>query len=217
MQRSLSSHTIVLIVMALGISLPLEASSHREAPFVTEHPKVDGTDFYFIRSYESGREGFVTILANYLPLQDAYGGPNYFDLDPAASYRIHVENDGDGVEDINFLFSVVPTLKGLAVPVDGTPVPVSGSQSSLGVVGGDAAGFSNGRRPGDDVVDIELRVAMGLLCHAGLGLCDPGDAPCGTLPFTDGALVEESQFDVTFPYLTDPIPGSPNSVNGVGD
>ncbi|HVQ34799.1 MAG TPA: DUF4331 family protein, partial [Candidatus Bathyarchaeia archaeon] len=45
-------------------------SSHREAPFVTENPKVDATDFYMFRSYEPGREGYVTLVANYLPLQD---------------------------------------------------------------------------------------------------------------------------------------------------
>ena len=57
-----------------------------------------------------------------------------------------------------------------------------GSQSRLGVLGGDNAGFPNGRRPGDDVVDIELRVAMGVLCHAfpGAFSCGPADAPSGT-------------------------------------
>ena len=45
-------------------------SSHREAPFVTEHPKVDATDFYAFTSYEAGREDYVTLIANYLPLQD---------------------------------------------------------------------------------------------------------------------------------------------------
>jgi uncharacterized protein DUF4331 len=62
-------------ILAL-IALLVHASSHREAPFITEHPKVDGTDFYMFRSYEPGRENFVTLIANYLPLQDAYGGPN---------------------------------------------------------------------------------------------------------------------------------------------
>jgi hypothetical protein len=80
------------------------ASSHREAPFLTSHPKVDGTDFYMFRSYESGRSGFVTLIANYYPLQDPYGGPNYFALDPEALYEIHIDNDGDAKEDITFQF-----------------------------------------------------------------------------------------------------------------
>jgi hypothetical protein len=92
------------------------------------------------------------------------------------------------------------------------PVP-PGSQSRLGALGGDNAGFPNGRRPGDDVVDIELRVAMGVLCHAFAGAfgCGPADAPSGLLPFTDGAIVDASFFDATFPYLKVPLGGSPNS------
>ena len=37
-----------------------------------------------------GREGFVTLIANYQPLQDPYGGPNYFPLNPEAAYDIHI-------------------------------------------------------------------------------------------------------------------------------
>src|SRR5882724_10357678 len=86
----------------LGTGAEAQASSHREAPFVTENPKVDSTDFYMFRSYESGRDDYVTIIANYLPLQDAYGGPNYFTLDPEALYEIHIDNgnaDGGAVAD----------------------------------------------------------------------------------------------------------------------
>ncbi len=90
------------------------------------------------------------------------------------------------------------------------PTPAA-QQNRLGVIGGDNAGFPNGRRPGDDVVDIELRVAMGLLCHAFPGVfCNPADAPSGTLPFTDGTWQAPSQFDATFPYLTTPFAGSGN-------
>lgn len=81
-----------------------QASSHREAPFIAGSPKVDGTDFYMFRSYESGRAGFVTIIANYQPLQDSYGGPNYFSMDPEALYEIHIDNNGDAVEDLTFQF-----------------------------------------------------------------------------------------------------------------
>lgn len=479
----------ILMLASTTLVPATQASSHREAPFITRHPKVDATDFYMFRSYEPGRANFVTLIANYQPLQDAYGGPNYFSMDPDALYEIHVDNNGDANEDITFQFrfkntladqkiaagnqmtsiplinlppsnSTTPTLnvnetytvtvvRGLrrgnsssrqlvtnvagnsstfTKPVDniGTksipdydgyagkflysvnipgcstpaklfvgqrkdsfavnlgetfdlvnvtnplgsesaesdsladknvtslalevasscltsgsekvigawtsaslrqgrllnpkpgsntttasreggpwsqvsrlgmplvnevviglkdkdkfnaskpsddgqfagyvtnpalpellealfstaapnnfprndliaafltgvpglnqpanvkasemlrlntadiaPVPAA-MQKRLGVIAGDNAGFPNGRRPGDDVVDIELRVAMGLLCHAGLGVCAPGDAPSGTLAFTDGALQTASQFDESFPYLKSPIPGSPN-------
>lgn len=101
---------------AVLISSAALASSHREAPFIAGMPKVDGTDFYMFNSYESGRAGFVTLLANYEPLQDAYGGPNYFTLDPEALYEIHIDNNGDAREDLTFQFRFTNTYKGIAIP-----------------------------------------------------------------------------------------------------
>ncbi|MCZ6887271.1 MAG: DUF4331 domain-containing protein [Gammaproteobacteria bacterium] len=92
------------LLAACALAGPASASSHREAPFVTKYPQVDATDFYLFSSYESGREDFVTMIANYLPVQAAYGGPNYFPLDSAALYEIHIDNDGDSVEDFTFQF-----------------------------------------------------------------------------------------------------------------
>lgn len=110
------------ILGAATLALPAStlASSHREAPFITEHPKVDATDFYMFNSYEPGRTGYVTLVANYLPLQDPYGGPNYFSLDPDALYEIHVDNNGDAKEDITFQFRFNNKLKDLALKI-GSP------------------------------------------------------------------------------------------------
>src|SRR6187549_3756830 len=77
------------ISACVGISGAI-ASSHREAPMITQYPKVDNTDLYAFRSYEPGREGYVVILANFIPLQDAYAGPNFFTMDPDAVYEIHI-------------------------------------------------------------------------------------------------------------------------------
>jgi hypothetical protein len=97
-----------------------------------------------------------------------------------------------------------------------------GAQSSLGVAGGDNAGFPNGRRPGDDVVDLTIRVAMGALCvltGAGdtfqLG-CHPSDAPSGALAFTDGVRKDSTNYGSTFPYLTTPLPGNFNAAPAAG-
>ncbi len=472
MKQIASPSLALLYALLLTPAIPVSASSHREAPFVTEHPKVDGTDFYMFRSYESGREDFVTLIANYLPLQDAYGGPNYFTLDPEARYEIHIDSSGNGEPDVTFRFEFDHDLQDLQIPVgdesvsvpllniggqpdlgtlnvvesytvtklgegrltnlsDGSTtftkptdyigrksfadyasyangfitgtaipgcedgrvfvgqrkesfvvnlgevfdlvnlnpvgndrsqgndlddknvtsfvleVPIScltdgggtviggwttaslpkrrslrsdpsfdrpestssrhvqvsrlgmplvnevviglkdknrfnasqpaddlqfatyvtnptlpeileilfgvsapnnfprndllatfvtgiaglnefgfgemqrlntaidptpkGEQNRLGVLGGDNAGFPNGRRPGDDVVDATLRVAMGVLCHAFPGaFCDPADAGSGTLPYTDGARQSPRQFDAVFPYLRTPVAGSPN-------
>jgi hypothetical protein len=89
-------------------------------------------------------------------------------------------------------------------------------QSAFGVAGNDLAGFPNGRRPGDDVVDIALRVVMGRLCYpipvggvdTDLGLCKPADANVGNVPFTDGAPLNASMMKNMFPYLADPLAGS---------
>lgn len=473
------------------IGMPATASSHREAPYIARQPKVDATDFYMFRSYESQRAGYVTLIADYQPLQDPYGGPNYFSLDPDALYEIHVDNNGDAKEDLTFQFrfrnenrdtrldvggkqvsipliingasdinsinpaglnvretytvdvvrgdrrsgmrqtitnaaggaavfdkpvdnignksiadyaayagqhiysinmpgcaapgrmfvgqrkdpfvvnlgetfdlinikapatafdpnaekaesdaladknvttialevpgsclttegepviggwtsaslrqgrllnptpnggsasreggawtqvsrlgmplvnevvvglkdkdqfnhskpggdaqfidyvtnptlpALVETLFGSAgvkAPINfprndlttafltgipgvnqpakvmpsemlrlNTSVPVAAIQSRLGVIGGDSAGFPNGRRPGDDVVDIALRVVMGKLCTLNIG-CAPKDAPSGEIEFTDGAFIDSSFFDAAFPYLKAPLPGAP--------
>jgi hypothetical protein len=471
---------LALSLTAIGWMAPAQASSHREAPLITGMPKVDGTDFYMFRSYEPGRENYVTLLANYIPIQAPYGGPNFFELDPDARYQINIENDGTAGDDLVFEFQFYEVFKDQQLTVGGAavahplrtvnpisfannsndpylytvtvirdgvrgavvnaltsgiffakafdnagsktfadyaayannliyPITIPGcdapgkvfvgqrkesfavnlgevfdlvnvpnpvgdrdaranvlddanittlalevpiacvtdvsnviggrttawlprtrqlvddpsvtaptaqsgdlvqvsrlgmplvnevviglrdknrfnssqpeddvadfatyvtnptlpeileilfggagvqapnnfpradlvaafvtgitgvnqlgvgemqrlntsiaptaaaAQNNLGLIGGDSAGFPNGRRPGDDVVDIELRVAMGIVCHAFPGVyCDPDDAPSGMLPFTDQTLQDASQFDTVFPYLKTPIPGSPN-------
>jgi Domain of unknown function (DUF4331) len=107
------------------------ASSHREAPFITKNPKVDGTDFYMFQSYEtapSNRAGYTTLIANYQPLQDTYGGPNYFNLDPDALYEIHIDNDGDGIEDLTFQFDFDLNL---ANGGTGVELPIGGKQINI--------------------------------------------------------------------------------------
>jgi hypothetical protein len=104
-----------------GVSL---ASSHREGPFITSQPKVDGTDLYMFRSYEPGRQNFVTILANYIPFQDPQGGPNFNMFDPNALYEIHIDNNGDAVEDLTFQFQFQNTSKSTALTVGGKAVKI---------------------------------------------------------------------------------------------
>ena len=105
------------------------ASSHREAPFITTSPKVDGTDFYMFNSYESGRSAFVTLIANYQPLQAPYGGPNYFAMDPNALYEIHLDNNGDAREDLTFQFRFTNMLanagNGITLPIGGKNVAIA--------------------------------------------------------------------------------------------
>lgn len=111
-------------LLAAALAPHAFASSHREAPFITRQPKVDATDFYMFRSYEPGREKFVTLIANYVPLQDAYGGPNYFAMDPDALYEIHIDNNGDAREDISFQFRFSNTNKDTQLTVGGKKMSI---------------------------------------------------------------------------------------------
>ncbi|SNS88486.1 protein of unknown function [Noviherbaspirillum humi] len=116
--------SIALALASIACSLPALASSHREAPFITRQPKVDATDFYMFRSTEAGRTDYVTLIANYMPLQDPYGGPNYFAMDPDALYEIHVDNNGDGKEDITFQFRFNYQNKDAQLNVGGKAVSI---------------------------------------------------------------------------------------------
>ncbi len=100
------------------------ASSHREAPNIAGRPRLDGTDFYMFRSYEPGRSGYVTLIANYIPFEEPQGGPNFYGLDNEAVYKINIDNTGSGKPDIVFEFRFKDLLKGLAVPAGGKKVAV---------------------------------------------------------------------------------------------
>jgi hypothetical protein len=115
---------LLLAVLAASAAGGALASSHREAPFISTRPSVDGTDFYMFNSYEAGRAGYVTLLANYIPLQDPSGGPNYFLLDDNALYEISVDNTGSGKANLTFQFRFTTTTTGLTVPVGTKTVPV---------------------------------------------------------------------------------------------
>ena len=78
-------------------------SSHREAPEISQDPVADNTDTYAFVSPDD--PGTVTIIANYLPLEAPFGGPNFFEFGPDVRYRINIDNDGDGDADIVYEFA----------------------------------------------------------------------------------------------------------------
>jgi hypothetical protein len=132
--KHVSKLTAVALAAACAVGSSM-ASSHREAPFITTSPKVDGTDFYMFKSYEGvaangtgGRSEYVTLIANYVPLQDAYGGPNYFSMDPNAIYEIHIDNNGDAAEDLTFQFRFNNKLNNISLPIG-----VAGAQKNVAI------------------------------------------------------------------------------------
>ena len=127
--------TSVAFAAALAAAPIALASSHREAPYISGQQKVDGTDLYMFRSYETGRANFVTVLANYQPFQDPQGGPNFYMFDPDALYEIHIDNNGDAVEDLSFQFRFKNTSKATALNIGGKQVkiPLINSSTISGV------------------------------------------------------------------------------------
>jgi len=130
--KPIRSILAALCAAATGMSgMQAHASSHREAPFIASMPRVDASDLYMFNSYEPGRAGYVTLIANYLPLQAAYGGPNYFQLDPNAIYEIHIDNNGDAKEDLTFQFRFTNSLKSTALTIGGKTVAIPLIQSGV--------------------------------------------------------------------------------------
>ncbi len=77
-------------------------TSHREAPKISKDPAADNTDLYAFVSPD--KQDSVTILANYIPLEEPAGGPNFHTFDDNVLYEIKVDNDGDGIEEITYQF-----------------------------------------------------------------------------------------------------------------
>ena len=110
--KGLIGLSLIFSVSAIS-TIPAMASSHSEAPLISMDRFADNTDTYAFRSVEPGREGFVTLIANYIPFQEPSGGPQYFRFDDTVLYEIKIDNTGDGREDISYQFQfTTQTLNG---------------------------------------------------------------------------------------------------------
>jgi hypothetical protein len=118
------SRAILVGPIVLAVAGAVCASSHREAPMIAGLPRLDATDLYMFRSYEPGRQDFVTLIANYIPFEEPTGGPNFYHLDPTAIYAINIDNSGNARADISFQFHFTNDLRGLKVPAGGKNLPV---------------------------------------------------------------------------------------------
>ncbi len=81
------------------------AASHREAPLIAGDPLADNTDVYAFRSYEPGRENYVTLLWNHIPGELPSAGPQYYPFGDDILYDVKIDNTGDGNEDITYRFT----------------------------------------------------------------------------------------------------------------
>jgi hypothetical protein len=196
------------VALAAASVVPAHASSHREAPFLANSPKVDGTDFYMFRSYAAGRQDYVTLIANFIPFQDPQGGPNFYQFDQNALYEIHIDNNGDAKEDITFQFHFKNTSKRTALTIGGKSVliPLINSSTISGVnpgslnvretytvdmVKGDRRGGTRSRlaatngttefdKPVDNIGDKTFGGASGYETYANQHVYDVNIPGCGT-------------------------------------
>ncbi len=92
--------------VAVGVSASLlaagmgSASSHREAPLITDDPKADNTDVYAYVSPDA--PDTTTLIANWIPFEEPAGGPNFYPFAEDAHYNINIDNDGDAKPDITY-------------------------------------------------------------------------------------------------------------------
>ena len=108
------------------------ASSHREAPLIADDPAADNTDVYAFVSPDA--KDTVTLIANYIPLEDPAGGPNYYKFDPTVEYAIHVDNNGDADDDVRYVFRFQTSVgNGGSFLYNTGPVGSDGTSANLNV------------------------------------------------------------------------------------
>jgi hypothetical protein len=92
------------LVLAYGSGpSAVSASSHRDAPLISEDPTADNTDLYAWRS-DSGPNQYLNVVSNWIPGEDPAAGPNYYRFSATARYDIYVDQNGDGKADVTWRF-----------------------------------------------------------------------------------------------------------------
>lgn len=86
-----------VLTVSLGVT-----SSHREAPLTSQDPTGDNTDVYAFTAKDAPDK--LTVVANWIPFEDAAGGPNFYGFDDRARYFINIDNTGDGAYDVRYRF-----------------------------------------------------------------------------------------------------------------
>src|SRR2546427_826362 len=102
---ALAALALVAAMLALLRGSPpgaAQAASHREAPAISQDPTADITDFFMFRSYQPGKEKKVVLIMNVIPGEEPSSGPNYWNFSPGVRYLFNVDNNKDGVTDIQF-------------------------------------------------------------------------------------------------------------------
>jgi hypothetical protein len=114
-ESGMKKGVVLVLALALGVAAAVfavlrgpgpdegTASSHREAPLISEDPSADLTDLYAFRSPD--KPDTVTLIANVIPGEDPAAGPNYYTFSPNARYNVYVDRNGDARADLTYRFT----------------------------------------------------------------------------------------------------------------
>ncbi|MDA0181857.1 DUF4331 domain-containing protein [Solirubrobacter phytolaccae] len=105
----LGAATVAALAAGTLATTGVLGSSHREAPRIMLDPSADNTDLYAFTAPDA--PGKVTVISNWVPLQNPAGGPYFGKLDPEARYYIKIDNTGDGVEDVSYRWQFRNTFR----------------------------------------------------------------------------------------------------------
>ena len=96
--KSVAAWLTAAVLALLLLPCAATASSHREAPLISSDPEADNTDTYFFMDPNEG--GRVILIANWIPLEEPAGGPNFSHFGEKIRYEFNIDSDGDGIEDV---------------------------------------------------------------------------------------------------------------------
>ena len=95
--RNASTLALAALLLTLSTSAA-SASSHREAPGISNDPLADNTDVYFFR--DPADPSRLVLISNWVPLEEPAGGPNFFHFGENIRYEFNVDSNGDALEDV---------------------------------------------------------------------------------------------------------------------
>src|SRR3954451_24960405 len=157
--RRLAILAAVLVAVALAVPLGF-GSSHREAPNTAIDPTADDTDVYAFTANDA--PGALTVVANWIPLEDPAGGPNFFRFDDRAHYYINVDNTGDGKADLRYEFKFKTHIRNKKSFLYAAPTVDSISSPNLNIYQTYSITrerFRNGKKRGESTIATGVPVA----------------------------------------------------------
>lgn len=108
MSRRILICLLATALLLMGVA-PAMASSHREAPLISNDPVADNTDSYAFVSPDNTHT--VTFVGNWLPFEEPAGGPNFYRFGDDVLYEFHVFNNTDRRADITYQFRFKTTVR----------------------------------------------------------------------------------------------------------